>query len=462
MNKKIVEKCKSERVNKSDCRHPLLGLKLFDLRQQENYQLSIINKKLISRPTKKVADLTPIVSKIFNDIKRKGDVAVKQYAYEFDKVKLLSLAVSNKEIQEAPKTISPALKKAILLAKKNIEKFHLAQKEKIQKIETTQGVVCWREHRAIEKVGIYIPGGTAPLFSTVLMLGVPAKIAGCQEIVLCTPSDKEGKVHPAILYTASLMGIKTIFKVGGIQAIGAMTLGTQTIPKVDKIFGPGNQYVTAAKQMALQYGVAIDMPAGPSEVLIIADKNAVPAFVAADLLSQAEHGVDSQVMLLSDNKKIADNIVEEIQKQLPLLPRQKIAQQALKNSKVILLNHLLQCVAFSNLYAPEHLIMAVKNPKQYIKHIHNAGSVFLGNYSCESAGDYASGTNHTLPTNGYARSYSGVSLDSFVKKITFQEITAQGIQNIGNAIEVMAEAEQLIAHRNAVTLRLQSHKSPKL
>ncbi|MDP1744715.1 MAG: histidinol dehydrogenase, partial [Bacteroidota bacterium] len=348
------------------------------------------------------------------------------------------------------------LKAAIQLAKSNIEKFHAAQIETSGVIETTKGVNCWRESRAIEKVGIYIPGGSAPLFSTVLMLGIPAKLAGCKEIVLCTPPDKKGEIDPAILYTANLVGITSVYSIGGIQAIAAMAFGTQTVPKADKIFGPGNQYVTAAKQAAQQSGIAIDMPAGPSEVLIIADKSCNPSFVAADLLSQAEHGADSQVILLSDDEKVLDKITVELKNQLKALPRKEVAEKALKNSKAIILKNTQECIEFSNLYAPEHLILATVKAKKMIPEIINEGSVFLGNYSCESAGDYASGTNHTLPTNGYARSYSGVSLDSFVKKITFQELSREGIQNIGPAIELMAEAEQLFAHKNAVTLRLKS------
>ena len=367
-------------------------------------------------------------------------------------------SVSDKEIHEAKKGVNDDLQKAIQVAKNNIEKFHASQQETKRVIETTKGVKCWRESRAINKVGIYVPGGSAPLFSTVLMLGIPAKLAGCKEIVLCSPPDRMGRIHPAILFAAHLVGVTKVFAVGGIQAIGAMTFGTETIPKVDKIFGPGNQYVTAAKQKAQNFGVAIDMPAGPSEVLVIADDSSIPEFVAADLLSQAEHGADSQVILLSNQENTIEQTLQEIQKQLTALPRKSIAEAALKNSKAIVLKTIEDCIDFSNEYAPEHLILSIKNYTQYVEKITNAGSVFLGNYSCESAGDYASGTNHTLPTNGFARNYSGVSLDSFVKKITFQELSAEGIQNLGNTIEIMAEAEQLMAHKNAVSLRLQSLK----
>jgi histidinol dehydrogenase len=413
-------------------------------------------KKLAERPTAEKEKLENLVATVFTEVEAEGDKAVLQYSKTFDKVTVESLAVNKADVENAAAQISPALKEAIQLAKSNVEKFHTAQKETKQIIETTKGVLCWRENRAIDKVGIYIPGGSAPLFSTVLMLGVPAMIAGCKEIILCTPPDKEGKINPAILYTAGLIGITQIFCVGGIQAIAAMTFGTETIPAVYKIFGPGNQYVTAAKKLAQSFGVAIDMPAGPSEVLVIADANAEPAFVAADLLSQAEHGADSQVILLSDSNEFIEKTFTEINAQLQNLPRKELAAAALLNSKSILLNNLDECIAFSNAYAPEHLIIATENYKELIGDITTAGSVFLGRYSCESLGDYASGTNHTLPTNGYARNYSGVSLDSFVKKITFQEVTNEGIKNIGPAVELMAEAEQLFAHKNAVTLRLKS------
>lgn len=413
-------------------------------------------KKLVERPAAEKEKLEALVVNVFTEIEKEGDKAVLKYSKTFDKVSMESSAVNKVDIQNSGSQLSEELKDAIQLAKKNIEGFHLAQKVEVQIIETTKGVLCWRENRAIDKVGIYIPGGSAPLFSTVLMLGIPAMIAGCKEIILCTPPDKDGKINPAILYTASLVGITQIFCVGGIQAIAAMTFGTETIPAVYKIFGPGNQYVTAAKKLAQSFGVAIDMPAGPSEVLVIADADADPGFVAADLLSQAEHGADSQVILVSDSKELIENTFKEIAIQLENLPRKELAAAALLNSKSIVLNNLKECIAFSNYYAPEHLIIATENYKDLISDISTAGSVFLGKYSCESLGDYASGTNHTLPTNGYARNYSGVSLDSFVKKITFQEVTNEGIKNIGPAVELMAEAEQLFAHKNAVTLRLKS------
>ncbi len=417
---------------------------------------------LTKRPSADVNALNNSVNKVFTDIIKNGDSALKKYSLFFDKVSLSKFKITEKEINNSSNKIHVKLKKAIQLAKSNIEKFHASQKEQNNIIETMKGVSCWRESRAIEKVGIYIPGGTAPLFSTVLMLGIPSKLAGCKEIILCSPPNKDGKISPIILYTASVVGIKNIFCIGGIQAIGAMTFGTKSIPKVDKIFGPGNQYVTAAKQKAQNYGVAIDLPAGPSEVLIIADKTCIPSFVAADLLSQAEHGSDSQVILLTDNVKISQKIFEEINKQLKELPRKGIVEKALKNSKSIILKSIKECIEFSNLYAPEHLILAMKNARRFIPEINSAGSVFIGNFSCESAGDYASGTNHTLPTNGFARNYSGVSLDSFIKKITFQHLSKKGIQNIGPAIEIMAEAEQLIAHKNAVTLRLEKIKKSKV
>jgi histidinol dehydrogenase len=364
------------------------------------------------------------------------------------------LAVSTKEIAAAIDKVPHALKAAIQIAHDNITAFHEAQQIKEDVVETAPGVKCWRKSVAIEKVGLYIPGGSAPLFSTVLMLGIPAQIAGCQELVLCTPPDKKKEIKPAILYAAHIVGITKIYKVGGAQAVAAMAYGTETIPQVYKIFGPGNQFVTKAKELIQQNGVAIDMPAGPSEVLVIADDTCNPAFVAADLLSQAEHGTDSQVILLSNNELIVEQCLAEVNRQVHLLPRKIIALKALENSKAIVLSSMNECVEFSNIYAPEHLIIASEKASQYVNDISNAGSVFLGNYSCESAGDYASGTNHTLPTNGNAKSYSGVSLDSFVKKITYQELSREGINNIGKAIEVMAEAEDLIAHKNAVTLRL--------
>jgi histidinol dehydrogenase len=411
-------------------------------------------QKLVERPIICQSELIKIVEKIFSEISRKGDEAVLKFSRKFDYSEQVSFMVDLATIKESANNVSDELKKAIELARQNIEAFHASQQENIRKIETTPGVVCWRESRPIERVGIYIPGGSAPLFSTVLMLAVPAKIAGCQEVILCTPPDKNGKINPAILYTANLAGVTKIFAVGGIQAIGAMAFGTETIPKVDKIFGPGNQYVTAAKRLAQFHGTAIDMPAGPSEVLIIADASCEPSFVAADLLSQVEHGADSQAILLSNDRQIIKNVKTELDIQLANLPRKEIAAQALKNSRAILFETIDECVNFNNLYAPEHLILAVENAEIVSGNVTNAGSVFLGNFSCESAGDYASGTNHTLPTSACARAYSGVSLDSFVKKITFQQLTEKGIQNIGNAIEIMAETEGLFAHKNAVTIRL--------
>lgn len=411
---------------------------------------------LTRRPAPPQQNLNALVSEIFLAVEKQGDVAVATYNRLFDKQDGPVKQVSPETIQLAAKQVSGDLRDAIGLARRNIECFHKAQVETPQKIITTKGVTCWRESRAIERVGLYIPGGSAPLFSTVLMLGVPAKIAGCKHITLCTPPDEQGTINPIILYTASLLGISNIVPIGGIQAIAAMSIGTETIPKADKILGPGNQYVTAAKQMAQQRGTAIDMPAGPSEVLIIADESCNPDFVAADLLSQAEHGADSQVILLSDKEWVLDACLRALQQQLERLPRKEIATSALAGSKAILLNDIATCIAFSNCYAPEHLILAIENPVLWSADVSHAGSVFLGNYSCESAGDYASGTNHTLPTNGFARNYSGVSLDSFIRKITFQELTPEGIQNIGPAIEHMAEAEQLWGHKNAVTLRLKS------
>lgn len=410
--------------------------------------------EILQRPVFDASSLEQKVLPILEKVKSKGDVALKDYTKQFDGVEIPDLKVSHQEFEEAETLVSEELKQAIQVAQINIERFHLAQAEQPQKIETMPGVMCWRESRAISKVGLYIPGGTAPLFSTILMLGIPAIIAGCEEIVFCTPPNKEGKIHPAILYTAKAIGIENVYKVGGAQAIAAMTFGTESISKVFKIFGPGNQYVTAAKQLATKFGVAIDMPAGPSEVAVVADETANPAFVAADLLSQAEHGMDSQVVLVSNSEKIVDQVSEEIEKQLLDLPRADFARKALEHSKMIVVDTLDGVMEVINEYAPEHLILQVKNYTKLIAQVENAGSVFLGHYTPESAGDYASGTNHTLPTNGYATAYSGVSLDSFVKKVTFQEISKEGIQTIGKTIEVMAEAEQLFAHKNAVTLRL--------
>jgi len=416
-------------------------------------------ESLCQRPELPVLDLQQLVHEIFTDVKKNGDTAVKKYTSLFDSAVTDNLKVSDKEIDDASVLVPEELKQAIELAKSNIEKFHASQKEETRIVETTAGVECWRENRAIEKIGLYIPGGSAPLFSTVLMLGIPAQIAGCKEVVMCTPPDADGNINPVILYAARLVGVTAIYKIGGIQAIAALALGTESLPKVYKIFGPGNQYVAAAKQFAQNYNVAIDLPAGPSEVLVIADATCNPDFVAADLLSQAEHGADSQVILLSDNEMVLDAVAIAITRQTEKLPRKDIVLKCLKNSKAILFESIEQCVAFSNIYAPEHLIIASDNADVYSDGVTSAGSVFLGNYSCESAGDYASGTNHTLPTNGFAKNYSGVSLDSFVKKVTFQKISAAGLQNIGPAIEIMAAAEQLDAHKNAVTIRLNSLKN---
>ncbi|MFC0425966.1 histidinol dehydrogenase [Chryseobacterium scophthalmum] len=418
------------------------------------YPQKEIWSELVKRPVLKREQLTELITDIFDKVEKKGDQTLINFNKKFDQAEVENIQVSEEEIENSENLINEELKIAIQQAKENITKFHASQITEIQKIETTKGVVCWRENRAIEKVGIYIPGGTAPLFSTVLMLAIPAQLAGCKEIILCTPPDKNGNINAAILYTAKLCGVTKIFKTGGAQAIAAMTLGTESIPNVYKIFGPGNQYVVAAKEFSQNYNVAIDMPAGPSEVLVIADEQAIPEYCAADLLSQAEHGSDSQVIFLSINEKIFNQTIEETEKQLKELPRNKFAKEALKNSHFILLNSLDEALEFSNLYAPEHLILALEDYEKYIPKIQNAGSVFLGNYSCESAGDYASGTNHTLPTNGFAKNYSGVSLDSFVKKITFQNLSKEGLQNLGKTIELMAEAEGLFAHKNAVSIRL--------
>ncbi len=424
--------------------------------KQFNYPKVSEWKSLCERPLQNQENLSEQVKSVFDEVKNNGDKALKFFTEKFDNVILNGLKVSEIEVDEANNLVPDELKSAIKLASENIRTFHGSQQEEKNIIETTEGVFCWRENRAIENIGIYIPGGTAPLFSTVLMLGIPATIAGCKNISLCSPPDKNGKINPAILFTANLIGIKNIYKIGGSQAIAALTFGTETIPKVDKIFGPGNQYVTAAKHLALNYNIAIDIPAGPSEVLVIADETSVPEFVASDLLSQAEHGTDSQVILLSNSDKIIKEINIEIEKQLSDLPRKEIAEIALQNSKSILLSSIDEAIEFSNYYAPEHLILAIANAENFTNKITNAGSVFLGNYSPESAGDYASGTNHTLPTNGFAKNYSGVSLDSFVKKITFQNITKTGIKNLGKTIEIMAEAEELMAHKNAVSIRLKS------
>ena len=415
-------------------------------------------KDVLKRPTQTVADIEGLVNSIFEEVKTSGDSILKKYTQQFDKVALENMLVSEVEIEEAKTLVSDELKAAIQLAKVNIEVFHSAQKTGRIEVETAPGVSCWQEKRPIQKVGLYIPGGTAPLFSTILMLAVPATIAGCSEIVLCSPPDKEGKLNPAILYTASLCGVTKIIKIGGIQAIAGMTFGTESIPQVYKIFGPGNQYVTVAKQIATKHGVAIDMPAGPSELLVVADNTANAAFVASDLLSQAEHGIDSQVILVSTSKNMIDAVEKEVALQLEELPRKEIARQAISNSKLIYVQDDQAAIDLINEYGPEHYIVCVDNEDFYIDNTLNAGSVFIGNYTPESAGDYASGTNHTLPTNGYAKQYSGVNLDSFMKSMTFQKITKVGIQNIGNAIELMAEAEGLQAHKNAVTLRLNSLK----
>lgn len=413
--------------------------------------------ELTQRPVLQKQEISETIANIYSLVETKGDAALLELSKKFD-AEINNISVSKEEIERAYEMINEDLKKAIQQAKENISVFHASQKEEIQKIETMKEVICWRESRAIEKVGIYIPGGTAPLFSTVLMLAIPAQLAGCKEIVLCTPPDKNGNINPAILYAAQLCGVTQLFKVGGAQAIAAMTLGTESIPQVYKIFGPGNQYVVAAKEYAQQYGVSIDMPAGPSEVLVIADEKAVPSFCAADLLSQAEHGSDSQVIFLTTSLSVLNETIREIDEQIKLLPRNEMAQQSLNNSHFILLDTIEKAIEFSNLYAPEHLILATENFEKYIPDIQNAGSVFLGNYSCESAGDYASGTNHTLPTNGFAKNYSGVSLDSFVKKITFQHVSKKGLENLGKTIEIMAQAEGLAAHKNAVTIRLKKNK----
>ena len=410
--------------------------------------------ELIKRPAINQLQLSKTVEEIIQDVSDNGDEALFKYTQRFDGVTLSKLEVREKEIENSIAQTPQSLKAAINIAYNNIKAFHMAQQRSEATVETMPGVRCWRKSVAIEKVGLYIPGGTAPLFSTILMLGIPAQIAGCKEIVLCTPPNKNKTIDPVILYTAKLVGITKIYTVGGAQAIAAMACGTESIPQVYKIFGPGNQYVTNAKERIQQRGVAIDMPAGPSELLVIADDTCNPAFVASDLLSQVEHGTDSQVVLLSDSEKIIEACLREVVQQTEQLERKKTAIEALKNSKAISLESMQQCIEFSNRYAPEHLIIASKEANELSEEVVNAGSVFLGNYSCESAGDYASGTNHTLPTNGYAKNYSGVSLDSFVKKITYQEINKQGIQNLGKTIEIMAEAEKLTAHKNAVTLRL--------
>ena len=412
--------------------------------------------ELLKRPTLNTENLFDTVRGIINRVRAEGDVAVLALEEQFDKVKLTSLAVSAEEWQEAESLLTDELKAAIRLAKQNIETFHAAQRFEGKKVETQPGVTCWQKAVAIEKVGLYIPGGTAPLFSTVLMLAIPAKIAGCREIVLCTPPGRNGKVHPAVLFAAQVAGVDKVFKAGGVQAIASMAYGTESIPKVYKIFGPGNQYVTAAKQLVSLRDVAIDMPAGPSEVEVLADETANPTFVAADLLSQAEHGVDSQAVLITTSAALQQAVKAEVERQLALLPRKEIAEKSLENSKLIVVNSMDEAIEMTNAYAPEHLIVETADYMEVAAKVVNAGSVFLGSLTPESAGDYASGTNHTLPTNGYAKAYSGVSLDSFIRKITFQEILPEGLRRIGPAIEVMAANEQLDAHKNAVTERLKT------
>ncbi|MBR2360461.1 MAG: histidinol dehydrogenase [Bacteroidaceae bacterium] len=412
--------------------------------------------EILKRPTLDVEALRGTVSEVLQRVRTEGDRAVKEYEEKFDKVQLTSLAVTPEEMAEGVARVAPELKSAIELAHANIEKFHTAQRFEGKPVETRPGVTCWQKAVAIEKVGLYIPGGTAPLFSTVLMLATPARIAGCREIVLCTPPARDGSINPAILYAAQVAGVNRIYKIGGVQAIGAMAYGTESVPKVYKIFGPGNQYVTAAKQQVSLRDVAIDMPAGPSEVEVLADGSANPAFVAADLLSQAEHGVDSQAILITTNEALIGKVEEEVARQLAKLPRKEIAARSLENSKLILVKDMDEAMEMTNDYAPEHLIIETKNYMEQAAMVVNAGSVFLGSLTPESAGDYASGTNHTLPTNGYAKAYSGVSLDSFIRKITFQEITPEGIATIGPAIELMAANEQLDAHKNAVSVRLGS------
>lgn len=404
-------------------------------------------------------ELSAICKEVFNSIAKSGDKALLEYTKKYDNVDIEQLIVSDKEIKEASEQVSEKLKEAIKLAKDNIWKFHQQQEFKTVKVETTLGVECWQESRPIEKIGIYIPGGTAPLFSTVLMLAIPAKIAGCREIVLCTPPNKKGQIANEILYAADLCGVSKIIRLGGIQAVAAMTIGTESVPAVNKIFGPGNQYVTAAKQYATTLGVAIDLPAGPSEVLIMADQSSVPEFIASDLLSQAEHGIDSQVILCSTSQTLLKDVNRIVYRQLENLPRKEIASRAIQESKLVCLPNKETCVDFINQYAPEHYILAVSDTDFFLNGLINAGSVFIGNYTPESAGDYASGTNHTLPTNGFAKAYSGVNLDSFVKKITFQKVSEEGLKNIGPSIELMAEAEGLQAHKNAVSIRLKQLKS---
>jgi histidinol dehydrogenase len=426
----------------------------------KKYNLADLNAaelaKVLQRPLFDLNELESRVKPVLDAVKQKGDQALKEFTSKFDGVDLDQFTVGAEEYREADTLVSEELKAAIRTAKTNIEKFHLTQFEESTKVETVPGVTCWRESRAISKVGLYIPGGTAPLFSTILMLAIPAKMVGCKEIILCTPPNKEGKIHPAILFTIKELGLEKVFKIGGAQAIAAMAYGTESVPKVYKIFGPGNQYVTLAKQLITKDGIAIDMPAGPSEVAVVGDETSNPAFVASDLLSQAEHGVDSQTILVTTSEKLVSEVEVELEKQVSVLPRAEFARKALANSKSIIASNMEEVMDVINDYAPEHLIFSIENFNEFIDKVENAGSVFLGPYTPESAGDYASGTNHTLPTNGYAMNYSGVSLDSYIKKVTFQHITKEGIQNIGPAVEIMAEAEELQAHKNAVTLRLKS------
>ena len=411
---------------------------------------------LLARPHHDASDLNSIVAQVLADIRQNGDEAIRRYELKFDKVQLDDLAVSLAEMTEASDLVTPELRNAIQQAHDNIARFHQAQQMSPIRVETQPGVECWQQSVAIEKVGLYIPGGTAPLFSTVLMLATPAKIAGCDEIILCSPPNREGKLHPAILVAAQIAGVSRIYKVGGVQAIGAMAYGTESIPRVSKIFGPGNQFVMCAKQQVSLGQVAIDMPAGPSEVAIVADETCNPTFVAADLLSQAEHGADSQSILFTDSTRVAQAVSAEVERQLSLLPRQEIAAQAIEHSKIIVLRDIDEAFDICNEYAPEHLILAMDDDLSYTSRIINAGSVFLGHYSCESAGDYASGTNHTLPTSGYAKAYSGVNLDSFCRKITFQNLTAEGVRSIGHTVELMAQAESLDAHKQAMTYRIEA------
>ncbi len=427
-------------------------MKVFESPSRESWQ------SLTERPQLELGFLESAVRNILNRVKKSGDTALRELTAQFDKISIARFQVSESEISEAVQSLKPSLRSSIETAAANIAKFHSAQKRDVQEIQTTEGVVCWRKPVAIEKVGIYIPGGTAPLFSTVLMLGTPAKLAGCKEVVLCTPPDKNGKINPAILFAAKLVGVTKIFKIGGAQAIAALTYGTESVPSVYKIFGPGNQYVTKAKQLVTEEGVAIDMPAGPSEVLVLADNTSNPKYIAADLLSQAEHGEDSQVVLVLLESSLKEKILNEIDRQLASLPRKAIAERALANSRIVTFKNLQEAVAFVNTYAPEHLIINTNDPESVASQVVNAGSVFLGNYSPEAVGDYASGTNHTLPTNGYAKAYAGVSLESFMKYITFQKLTREGLKNLGPIVEEMAEAEELIGHKMAIRVRLEDLK----